>query len=105
MAHGVAHVVYPFLDEYKGVVYEVDVWQDQVLHSMQGVLVFWLWYKTAPQHIRIIAGVFTVGLVANAIVGFFCWGKECHHFYVWISLIPAMSSGMHFAMGGMFNTG
>lgn len=105
ISHGFAHVVYPFLNEHTGVVYEVDVWQDQVLHSMQGVLVFWLWYKNVPRHIHIIALVFTMGLFANAIVGFFCWGKECHEVYVWISLIPAMSSGMHFAMGGMFNTG
>lgn len=103
--HGIAHVIYPFLDEHQGVVYDVAVWQDQVLHALQGALFFWLWYKKSPAQFNVLVGIFVCGLVLNVIVGYFCWGRECHAFYVWISLIPATAAGIHFAMGALFNSG
>ena len=30
-------------------------------------------------------------------------GKECHDFYVWVSLLPALASGLHFATGALFH--
>lgn len=103
--HGLAHVLYPFLDEKLGVVYDVAVWQDQLLHAVQGFLFFWLWYKKSPAQFNTLIFVFCCGLIFNVIVGYFCWGRECHAFYVWISLVPATAAGIHFAMGALFNSG
>merc|ERR1719188_1330301 len=38
ICHGLTHQNYPFLDEHTGVVHDVDVWQDQVVHGSQAVL-------------------------------------------------------------------
>jgi hypothetical protein len=38
IAHGAAHVIYPFLNEHIGVNKEIDVWQDQIIHLSQSIL-------------------------------------------------------------------
>jgi len=44
VAHGLTHLIYPFLDEVIGVVHEVDVWQDQAVHALQAVLFGYIWW-------------------------------------------------------------
>jgi len=45
ISHGLTHLIYPFLDEVKGVVFEVEVWQDQAVHAMQAVLFAYIWWR------------------------------------------------------------
>ena len=45
-----------------------------------------------------------LGNIINVLTGFFCWGKTCHNIYVCISILPALSSGLHFAIGSLYHT-
>lgn len=101
MMHGIAHVVYPFLDEIDGVVKTVDVWQDQILHAGQAVLFVAMWYKKTPAFLKILFIAFLIGNVCNVTLGYFCWGQPCHELYVQVALIPSLASGLHFAMGSL----
>lgn len=47
---------------------------------------------------------FMLGNLFNVILGYNCWGEACHDLYVWVSLLPALSSGLHFATGALFQT-
>jgi hypothetical protein len=100
ITHGIAHNVYPFLDEHHGVVRSVDVWQDQIVHLGQAVLFgIIVCHETTNKSWRWIVGLFVVANICNVVLGYFCWGKWCHNQYVWLSLAPALASGLHFAMG------
>ena len=42
--HGLSHKYYPFLDEKVGVNKEIDVWQDQIVHLNQAILLYSIYY-------------------------------------------------------------
>lgn len=93
VVHGAAHVVWPFLDENVGVNRNVSVWQDQTVHLGQAVLVW-----------HMLPNALTASLLAacavNVVVAYWCWGTPaCHDAYVWLSLAPAVASGLHHAAG------
>lgn len=102
-AHGVAHVVYPFLDEVTGVNHR-DVWQDQLLHLGQSVLFSSIFLNNSSLLFTVYSFAFMLGNLFNVILGYNCWGESCHDLYVWVSLLPALSSGLHFATGTLFQT-
>eukprot|EP00931_Biecheleriopsis_adriatica_P007817 TRINITY_DN109070_c0_g1_i1.p1 TRINITY_DN109070_c0_g1~~TRINITY_DN109070_c0_g1_i1.p1 ORF type:complete len:536 (+),score=100.70 TRINITY_DN109070_c0_g1_i1:92-1699(+) len=102
VAHGIAHVVYPFLDEIHGVVTSVDVWQDQLLHAGQAFLFSALWFNKASFLGRASLLVFCAASLCNAIIGYLCWGKSCHMLYIWMALVPSLASGLHFAYGCLY---
>jgi hypothetical protein len=104
LAHGVAHVVYPFLDEDIGVNHNIDVWQDQFLHLDQSVLFSSIFLNNSSLLFTVYSFAFMIGNLLNAILGYNCWGESCHDLYVWVSLLPALSSGLHFATGTLFQT-
>merc|ERR1719277_2190491 len=99
LGHGLMHKIWPFLDSVTGVNHEVDVWQDQILHAFQGVLYGYIFYQNACPWFRFFAKLFVVGLVLNVLVAIPCWNSWCYDAYVWLSLIPATASGLHFAIG------
>ena len=103
-AHGVAHVVYPFLDEVTGVNHSIDVWQDQLLHLGQSVLFSSIFLNNSSLLFTVYSFAFMLGNLFNVILGYNCWGESCHDLYVWVSLLPALSSGLHFATGTLFQT-
>jgi hypothetical protein len=103
-AHGIAHVVYPFLDEEKGVNHSIDVWQDQLLHLGQSVLFSSIFLNNSSLLFTVYSLAFMFGNLFNVILGYNCWGESCHDLYVWVSLLPALSSGLHFATGTLFQT-
>lgn len=102
IAHGIAHVVYPFLDESQGVNREIDVWQDQVLHFFQAALFSVIFFNQNNVIFTIYSLALMIGNVVNVALGYSCWGKSCHDLYVWVSLLPSLSSGLHFATGAFF---
>lgn len=102
--HGLAHKFYPFLDENLGVNTSIDVWQDQILHLGQAVLFSSLYYDYSNTFLKKIYGGLIIGNIINVILGFFCWGQYCHNLYVWVSLLPALASGLHFATGALYHT-
>jgi hypothetical protein len=104
LAHGVAHVVYPFLDEDIGVNRSIDVWQDQFLHLGQSVLFSSIFLNNSSLFFTVYSFAFMLGNLLNVILGYNCWGESCHDLYVWVSLLPALSSGLHFATGTLFQT-
>jgi len=99
LLHGLAHKFYPFLDSTTGVNHEVDVWQDQILHAFQGVLFGFIFWKSSGTAFKTCAKLFVAGLVLNVLVAIPCWNSWCYDAYVWLSLIPATASGLHFAIG------
>ena len=103
-AHGVAHVVYPFLDEVTGVNHSIDVWQDQLLHLGQSVLFSSIFLNNSSLLFTVYSLAFMLGNLFNVILGYKCWGESCLDLYVWVSLLPALSSGLHFATGTLFQT-
>ena len=103
-AHGIAHVVFPFLDEEIGVNHNIDVWQDQFLHLGQSVLFSSIFLNNSSLLFTLYSFAFMLGNFFNVILGYNCWGKSCHDLYVWVSLLPALSSGLHFATGTLFQT-
>jgi hypothetical protein len=103
-AHGVAHVVYPFLDEITGVNHSIDVWQDQLLHLGQSVLFSSIFMDNSSLLFTVYSFAFMIGNLFNVVLGYNCWGESCHDLYVWVSLLPALSSGLHFATGTLFQT-
>ena len=104
LLHGLAHKFYPFLDENIGVNTSIDVWQDQILHLGQAILFSSLYYKYSNNLLNKIFGFLIIGNIVNVILGFFCWGQKCHNLYVWVSLLPALASGLHFATGSLYHT-
>lgn len=104
IVHGLAHVINPFLDEHVGVNKSVDVWQDQIVHLGQAVLFSSLFFKNSGPLFKCGAIAFVLANVLNVIAGYYCWGKACHNFYVWLSLAPSLSAGLHFATGTLFMT-
>jgi hypothetical protein len=46
--------------------------------------------------------LFVASNIVNVLLGYYCWGKQCHNLYVWVSLSPALASGLHFATGTLF---
>jgi len=103
-AHGLAHVVYPFLDEDIGVNRSIDVWQDQFLHLGQSVLFSSIFLDNSSLLFTVYSFAFMLGNLLNVVLGYNCWGESCHDLYVWVSLLPALSSGLHFATGTLFQT-
>ncbi len=102
IGHGIAHVTYPFLNEHIGVNKSIDVWQDQIIHLGQSILVGAIFFNQSSTKFRMGAILFVLCNLLNVIVGYNCWGKWCHTLYVWISLAPALASGLHFATGCLF---
>lgn len=102
IGHGLAHVTYPFLNEHIGVNKSVDVWQDQIIHLGQSILVGALFFNSGDIKFKASALVFIMSNLVNVIVGYNCWGQWCHNLYVWVSLAPALASGLHFATGTLF---
>lgn len=102
IGHGVAHVTYPFLNEHIGVNKSIDVWQDQIIHMGQSILVGSIFFGHSSMRIRVMSLVFVLCNLINVIVGYNCWGQWCHNLYVWVSLAPALASGLHFATGCLF---
>jgi hypothetical protein len=103
IGHGLAHVTYPFLNEHIGVDKSVDVWQDQIIHLGQSLLVGGIFFGSSGIQFRASALLFILCNLVNVIVGYNCWGQWCHNLYVWISLAPALASGLHFATGTLFH--
>ena len=101
--HGFAHKFYPFLNSEVGVDKNVDVWQDQTIHLGQIIVFASLYYQHSNRFFRNIYLFLIFGNLLNVVLGFYCWGKICHDFYVWISLFPALSSGLHFAIGSLYH--
>jgi len=99
LGHGLAHLFFPFLDSVKGVNHEVDVWQDQILHAFQGVLFSYIFWQHSNVFFKVFCKLFCAGLVLNVLVAIPCWNSWCYDAYVWLSLIPATASGLHFAIG------
>ena len=99
IGHGLAHITYPFLNEHIGVNKSVDVWQDQIIHLGQSILVGAIFFGNSDFKFRTSAILFIMCNLLNVIVG---WGQWCHNLYVWISLAPALASGLHFATGTLF---
>ena len=91
-AHGVAHVVYPFLDEDIGVNRSIDVWQDQFLHLGQSVLFSSIFLDNSSLLFTVYSFAFMLGNLLNVVLGYNCWGESCHDLYVWVSLLPALST-------------
>jgi hypothetical protein len=104
IGHGLAHVFYPFLDEHSGVVKSVDVWQDQLLHLGQAALFGLIFFSRSGRTFKVAALLFVLANVVNVILGYLCWGQECHDMYVWVSLAPALASGLHHATGALYMT-
>ena len=104
VAHGIAHIIYPFLDEETGVNNSIDVWQDQLLHMGQSVLYSSIFLNNSSILFTVYSFAFMLGNLFNVILGYNCWGESCHNLYVWVSLLPALSSGLHFATGTLFQT-
>jgi len=102
IGHGVAHVTYPFLNEHIGVNKSIDVWQDQIIHMGQSILVGAIFFNISSIKFRLVSILFVMCNLLNVIVGYNCWGKWCHNLYVWVSLAPALASGLHFATGCLF---
>ena len=102
IGHGLAHVTYPFLNEHIGVDKSIDVWQDQIIHLGQSVLVGAIFFSSSDIKFRASSLLFVMCNLINVIVGYNCWGQWCHNLYVWISLAPALASGLHFATGTLF---
>ena len=103
IGHGLAHVTYPFLNEHIGVDKSIDVWQDQIIHLGQSVLVGAIFFSSSDIKFRASSLLFVMCNLINVIVGYNCWGQWCHNLYVWISLAPALASGLHFATGTLFH--
>merc|ERR1712039_165475 len=82
-----------------GVNHEVDVWQDQILHALQGVLFGFIFWNSSGTTFKTCVKIFVAGLVLNVLVAIPCWNSWCYDAYVWLSLIPATASGLHFAIG------
>jgi len=99
LGHGLAHLFYPFLDSVTGVNHEVDVWQDQILHAFQGVLFSYIFWQNSNVFFKTFCKLFCAGLILNVLVAIPCWNSWCYDAYVWLSLIPATASGLHFAIG------
>merc|ERR1712190_638618 len=99
LGHGLAHLFYPFLDSVKGVNHEVDVWQDQILHAFQGVLFSYIFWQNSNVFFKTFCKLSCAGIVLNVLVAIPCWNSWCYDAYVWLSLIPATASGLHFAIG------
>lgn len=104
LLHGLAHKFYPFLDEVVGVNTSIEVWQDQLIHLGQAILFSSLYYDYYDLFLRRTFGILISGNIINVILGFFCWGEWCHKYYVWVSLLPALASGLHFATGALYHT-
>ena len=102
IGHGLAHVTYPFLNELIGVNKSIDVWQDQIIHLGQSILVGAIFFNNSTQQIKVASLVFALCNLVNVIVCYNCWGQWCHNLYVWVSLAPALASGLHFATGCLF---
>jgi hypothetical protein len=100
--HGQAHVIYPFINEVIGVNGLVDVWQDQILHCFQSVLFSLIYFNKSNKFGKLLLGLFIMCNLLNVLTGYFCWNKYCHELYVAISIVPALSSGLHFATGALF---
>jgi len=101
IAHGLTHQKYPFLDEHTGVVHDVDVWQDQVVHASQAVLFVAIWWPKLPAFGKAVGTVFLLGNAINCVVGYVCWNAWCYDLYVWVSMFAAIAAGLHFAVAAM----
>jgi hypothetical protein len=104
LLHGLAHKFYPFLNSEIGVDKSIDVWQDQTIHLGQIIIFASLYYYNSNTIFKNTYLFLIIGNLVNVILGFYCWGKSCHDFYVWVSLFPALSSGLHFAIGSLYHT-
>lgn len=104
IAHGLAHQIFPFLDEHVGVNRSVDVWQDQILHLGQALLFVAILFSQSSKVFRTLAVLFVVGSIINVALGYTCWGQPCHDLYVWLALVPALASGLHHATGALVHT-
>lgn len=102
ICHGIAHLVFPFLNEHIGVNKEIDVWQDQIVHLLQATLFASLFFNNSGSKFKILSILFVMANVLNVLLGYYCWGEQCHNLYVWVSLSPALASGLHFATGTLF---
>jgi hypothetical protein len=100
--HAQAHVIYPFINEVIGVNGLVDVWQDQILHFFQSVLFSSIFFNKSNKLGKLLLGLFIMCNFLNVVAGYFCWNEQCHELYVAISIVPALSSGLHFATGSLF---
>ena len=78
IAHGLAHVIFPFLDEHLGVVKSVSVWEDQTLHLGQAILFATILKGEKSNYFRVGAGLFILANCVNVAAGYLCWGKACH---------------------------
>jgi hypothetical protein len=103
LCHGYAHLRYPFLNEEIGVNKSVDVWQDQIVHLLQSALFASIFFSRISLRFDMYATTFVLTNVLNVVLGYFCWGQTCHNAYVWVSLAPALASGLHFATGTLFS--
>ena len=86
------------------------MWQDQVVHVAQPLLVTavflapvlrdmhdWPALKSSVFLSLWFAYVATV--YTNVYVGYICWGKACHEFFVNVSFSAGVGSGLHVAIG------
>lgn len=103
ICHALAHVIYPFLDEVQGVNTGIDVWQDQSVHLFQSLFVSCIFFGS-PRNFPLLVSLFVLANVANVVLGYFCWGQSCHDTYVWVTLAPALASGLSYAAAGFFQT-
>ena len=104
--HGITHIAYPFLNEHSGINKTIDVWQDQVIHVCQAILVCSIFFDTSNINnikFQIFSTLFVLYNVLNVIVGYYCWGQPCHDIYNWFSIAPSLASGLHFAMACLFH--
>lgn len=104
ITHGIAHILYPFLNEQIGVNIIVDVWQDQIIHMGQSILATAIFFNNSNSVYKFLSSLFILSNVLNVIVGYKCWGNYCHNIYVLLSIIPSLSSGLHFASASFFKT-
>jgi len=104
ITHGLAHVIYPFLNEEIGVDKTIDIWQDQLIHLSQSIIATIIFFNTSNLLFKVFSSLFILVNVFNVFAGYYCWGEQCHHIYTWISLGPSLSSGLHFAIGCFFQS-
>ena len=99
--HGIAHIAYPFLNENIGINKNIDVWQDQLIHLCQAILVCSIFFDSNIKF-QIFSALFVLYNILNVFVGYCCWGQSCHNVYNWFSIAPSLASGLHFATGCLF---
>ena len=99
--HGITHIVYPFINENVGINKNIDVWQDQIIHVCQAILVCSILFDSNIKF-QIFSTLVVLYNILNVIVGYCCWGQSCHNVYNWFSIAPSLASGLHFATGCLF---